>query len=226
MLRLGLHPGIDAFGEAQFGEFAAEQGFELAPQSRSVETRGLIGTEFLGGAALHEQPLDRIERGQRVMAGAQRPHLVGDAEQLGDELLQHRREFDDEIGFRLAGHLFRRRARRHQPVVQLRILRLEEIHEVAVEAHQAVAAMKVREPQIAPEGQALSHQSDVLNAWTCGRRYRAARPAIGNLLHDRESLVSRFRRSYHFAAPAFTNVGNKGTLASHDPSVALHLTFL
>ena len=30
VLRLGLHPGIDAFGEAQFGEFAAEQGFELA----------------------------------------------------------------------------------------------------------------------------------------------------------------------------------------------------
>jgi hypothetical protein len=24
--------------------------------------------------------------------------------------------------------------------------------------------------------------------------------------------VSRFRRSYHLAAPAFTNVGNKGTL--------------
>ena len=39
-------------------------------------------------------------------------------------------------------------------------------------------------------------------------------------------LVSRFRRSYHFEAPDFTNVGNKGTLASHDPSVALHLTFL
>ena len=38
--------------------------------------------------------------------------------------------------------------------------------------------------------------------------------------------VSRFRRSYHLAAPAFTNVGNKRTLASHDPSVALHLTFL
>ena len=37
---------------------------------------------------------------------------------------------------------------------------------------------------------------------------------------------SRFRRSYHFTAPAFTNVGNKGTLASHDPSVALHLTLL
>ena len=28
-------------------------------------------------------------------------------------------------------------------------------------------------------------------------------------------LVSRFRRSYRFAAPAFTNVGNKGTLATY-----------
>src|SRR3954452_20352374 len=27
-------------------------------------------------------------------------------------------------------------------------------------------------------------------------------------------LVSRFRRSYHLAATAFTNVGNKGTLAN------------
>src|SRR6476469_6834042 len=46
---------------------------------------------------------------------------------------------------------------------------------------------------------------------------------VGKIGHG---LVSRFRRSYHLAAPAFTDVGNKGTLASHDPSVALHLTFL
>ena len=36
-----------------------------------------------------------------------------------------------------------------------------------------------------------------------------------------DTLVFRFRRSYHFAAPTFTNVGNKGTLASHDPSVPI-----
>src|SRR5215471_3855369 len=29
-----------------------------------------------------------------------------------------------------------------------------------------------------------------------------------------QSLVSRFRRSYHFAARTFTNVGSKGTLAT------------
>ena len=33
---------------------------------------------------------------------------------------------------------------------------------------------------------------------------------VGKIRH---SLVSRFRRSYHLAASAFTNVGNKGTLA-------------
>ena len=94
------------------------------------------------------------------MAGSQRPHLVRDAEQLGDELFQHGRKLDDEIGFRLALQLFGRGARRHQPVVQLRTLRLEKIHELAVEADQAVAAIKVREPQIEPEGQAFSHRSD------------------------------------------------------------------
>src|SRR6476620_424126 len=40
-------------------------------------------------------------------------------------------------------------------------------------------------------------------------------------------LVSRFRRSYPFAAHARTNVGAKGTLANlYDSSVALDLTFL
>ena len=40
------------------------------------------------------------------------------------------------------------------------------------------------------------------------------------------AAVSRFRRSYPFAARARTNVGTKGTLAPYDSSVALDLTFL
>src|SRR3974390_66839 len=40
------------------------------------------------------------------------------------------------------------------------------------------------------------------------------------------ALVSRFRRSYSFSAPAFTNVGTKGTLALIGGSEALDLTFL
>ena len=42
----------------------------------------------------------------------------------------------------------------------------------------------------------------------------------------RQRLVSRFRRSYHFAASTFTNVGTKGHLQLYDSSVALDLTFL
>ena len=69
------------------------------------------------------------------------------------------------------------------------------------------------------------------------RHRRSDQPGLVDHGHDDKStaepnalrehtLVSRFRRSYHLAAPTFTNVGNRGTLASHDPSVALHLTFL
>src|SRR4029077_20592544 len=41
---------------------------------------------------------------------------------------------------------------------------------------------------------------------------------VGKIRHG---LVSRCRRSYHLAASAFTNVGNQGTLASHDSSVPI-----
>src|SRR3954447_3687754 len=52
------------------------------------------------------------------------------------------------------------------------------------------------------------------------------RCSVASTVMRASPLVFRFRRSYHFAAPAFTNVGNKGTLASYDPGAALHLTFL
>ena len=63
------------------------------------------------------------------------------------------------------------------------------------------------------------------------RRHRARAGSVVQRQHSRSSitrstfalalLVSRFRRSYHLAASTFTNVGNKGTLASHDPSVPI-----
>src|SRR6476469_3804951 len=64
------------------------------------------------------------------------------------------------------------------------------------------------------------------------RHRRSDQPGLVDHGHDDKStaepnalrehtLVSRFRRSYHLAAPTFTNVGNRGTLASRDPSVAL-----
>jgi hypothetical protein len=158
ILTLGLHPELGAFGEAQFRELAAEKRFELCAQSITVEAVGLVGAIFLGSATLHEQPLHLVERRQRIVAQSQRPHLVGDAEQLGDEVLELGRKLDDEIGFGLACRRFWGRARRHQPMVQVAIARLEHVDEAGVEAHQAVAAIEFLEAKAETERQALGHR--------------------------------------------------------------------
>ena len=62
------------------------------------------------------------------------------------------------IGFRLAGELFRCRAGGHQPIVQIRVAAFEDIDEAVVEAHQAVAAVKVLEPQIKAKRETFAHQ--------------------------------------------------------------------
>ena len=156
---LGLHPGVDPLGKTQLRELPAEQLLELAAQCMRVEAGGLIGTEFLGGAALHEQPLHAIERRQCPVARLQRAHLAANSEQRGDETFELGRERDDEIRYRLARELFGRGARGHQPVMQIRITGLEHVDEAAVKPQQAVAAVEVLEPQAETEEKRFSHQS-------------------------------------------------------------------
>ncbi len=159
ILRFRLQPAIDVLGEAQLGELAAGEPLELGPQRRSIEARGRIGAVLLRRPPLHEQPLDAVERRERLVAGRERAQFGADAEQLGDEILEHGRERDDEIGFRLARHRGRRRARGHQPGMELAIALREESDEAAVEAHQSLAVVKIREPQIEAERQTLTHHS-------------------------------------------------------------------
>ena len=49
---------------------------------------------------------------------------------------------------------------------------------------------------------------------------------LGKTLPGRSRTSVPFPTFVSSRSTRFTNVGNKGTLASHDPSVALHLTFL
>src|SRR2546425_6730675 len=97
------------------------------------------------------------------MPRLQRAHLSPDAEQFADDLLERGRERDDQIGFVLAGNLLRRAhyrvaalaarfarqrgPRRHQPTVQLRTARREDVDEGAVETDQSVTAVKIVECQ-------------------------------------------------------------------------------
>jgi hypothetical protein len=104
--RLGVlgfvaHADFDLFGEAQFGERAAEPALELGAQRLAVEAFGLFGGEFLGGATLHEQALDRVDRRQRPVARAQGCDLGGNPNQLGEKIVQHQRQREDQILLRL-----------------------------------------------------------------------------------------------------------------------------
>jgi hypothetical protein len=98
---------------------------------------------------------------------------VDDPEKLGDKVFKLRGKLDEEIGFRLAGRLFGRCARGHQPIVQVGVTVFQDIDKAAVETDQAVAAIKVLEPQIKSERWTFSHQFDALNGWKCAQRRRA-----------------------------------------------------
>ncbi len=93
------------------------------------------------------------------MAQAQGIDLAGDAEEGDDEVFELGCKLDDEIGFLLAGEPVRGGAGGHQPIVQLDVATFEEIDEAPVEAHQAVAAVKVLEPQIKGQRETCAHQS-------------------------------------------------------------------
>ena len=156
---LGLHPAIDMFGEAQFGELAADQRFDLAAQRAvGVERRGLVGRIFLGGAALHEQPLDGVERRQRVVTAAQLGKLARDAEQFADEVLELGREREDQFRLGLAGERVRRRARGKQAAVKFRVARFQERQEAPVETHQFFPVVEGRELEAEAKGRRRKHR--------------------------------------------------------------------
>src|ERR1051325_10618043 len=87
------------------------------------------------------------------MPRLQGPYLGGDAEQLAEEILEMRREIDQEIALGLAIDRFRIGATRYQPVVQGRVGRGEMRDKGAVEPDQPGALEKVgkREPVLQGE---------------------------------------------------------------------------
>ncbi len=159
VLHLVLHPALDGLGKAQLGELAADQRLERGGERRAVERRSLLGTVLLRRAPLHEQPFHRVERVKRLMTGDERAQFGGDTEQLAEEVLELRRELDDQVGFRLARCRIRRGTRRQQPDVQIGIAHREEIDEPAIEARQTFAMVEILESQVEAEDESCSHRS-------------------------------------------------------------------
>ena len=95
----------------------AHQAVELAGEARPVE---LLGIGFLDPpyrAALHKQALDRVERSELMVTCLQRPHFVGDAEQLADKVFEMRGQIDEKVRLGLALQRARLPACCHKPVM-------------------------------------------------------------------------------------------------------------
>ena len=96
-----FQPGLHLNRKAQFVKRCAHQSFKLGPQSRTVERRRFLRTDFLGRVALHELTLDDVQRRQLVVALRQLAHGRFDLEQLGDEVFDVGADFDQQCRFGL-----------------------------------------------------------------------------------------------------------------------------
>ena len=97
------------------GQRRADARAELARQRRAVERRGGVRLVRVHRLALDEQALDREQRRELVMRRLQRAHLGLDAEQLREEVLEVRRDGEQQVGLGLrrrapSGRRGRRRA--------------------------------------------------------------------------------------------------------------------
>ena len=95
-------------------------------------------------AALHEQPLGRAERRERLRLGAQRGEFGGDAEEFADEGVECGREAQQQLGLRLRAEGVGRGARGAERGGGVGI---EEVDEGGVEANEAVARVEVIEAE-------------------------------------------------------------------------------
>ena len=75
----------------------------------------------------------------------QGPHLVRDAEELAEEILEMRCEIDQEVRVGIAVNRVGIAAGRHQPVVQRRVAFCEMRNKRPIEAQQALTLVKIGE---------------------------------------------------------------------------------
>ncbi len=140
-------------GEGELRQTLAEPGFERGGERRTVKRSSLPRRHPLDGTALHEEPLDGVERSQLVMPRLQRSDLRRDGEEIADEILKMRREIDDELGLGFGLERAGIAPRGEQPVVQLDIAGGEMRDEQRVDAREAIAAVEIVELQTVLEGE-------------------------------------------------------------------------
>ncbi len=147
---LVVEPGCDTLGKAPLPcpdilQRPAHQRIELRGEPRPVERCRFGFLHALDGAALDEEPLHRIERRQFVVARLQRADFGADPEQRPEEILDMRRQIDNQIGFGRMPEPVGVAPRRHQPGVQC-LIRVGEFGDKgAIEPQKPLAIIEIGE---------------------------------------------------------------------------------
>ncbi len=156
-----IHPNRDMPREGFLGQRLAEPLFEIASRRVGVDRRRLLLRHAFHGAALHEQTLYGVKRRQCLMPRLQRARLFADAEQLGDEILEMRRQVDQQFGFDLGFELGGIAPPRHHAIEQINVARFNVCDKRRVELFQPVAAIQIFKTQPVPQGE-VGHDAHCL----------------------------------------------------------------
>ncbi len=118
VIGLGFEPALDVIGEVQLVERPKQKRFEFGRDSETIDGCGFFGRVAGEGFALHESALDGIERGEFVMVRLGFAQFALDAEELADEVLKIRCQFDEEFRRRFGRQRGRIAASIAKPLVQ------------------------------------------------------------------------------------------------------------
>ncbi len=145
VIRFVGQPLRDRHGVGDLVEFSGENLLQPGFESGAVERCRLVRLDLVAGAALHEMALDRVQRRKLVMACGERAEFRPDAEQLGEKVIEVRRDLEDQRRFGLGVERRGIFPRGREPRFQRRVGGAEKIEKGGVELFEAGAAVEFGE---------------------------------------------------------------------------------
>ena len=139
--RLIRLPASDVLRERKLAEFSAEDAGQLRAQRQPVDPGGLLQLDLMQRLPLHEQSLATEQRREFVVPRGQRVHLGLNIEQFGNEIVEVRRQRNQQFGFLLDGERSGMRARVDESLTKQSVRRRECACECGVEPHEPVTTV-------------------------------------------------------------------------------------
>ena len=199
VVRLVLLPAGHRLRERELavvaGHRAADRRLEFAAQRGAVESSRHVGPVGIHRLALDEQALDRVQRGEFVVARGECPRFGLDPEQRDEEVLELRGERDQQRRLVLGGERSRLAARGREANCKVRVAGGEVRQEQRIDPLGALDRVEIG------EGEAIGKRERGVGGGGHGRREG------GEMRRGRQTRtgrVGRWRKTRHFTLPPGT----------------------